>query len=233
MSPEHRRIIQARMKFWAWGIAGLAILLLAAIGFFFIKLHDPTVAARGEWIPLALLGALWAWWLRNALPQWWRARQDLKAGATSTITGTIHYDIRSSIGLIPVMKYRLRVGNERLEVQQEQLFALQTGQPYRIEVAPRSRVFLEATPLVESPSLPSSLSDRSITAVPAFVDPINEREAELLALLAKGYSNREIALHLSLSVNTIKMYTSQLYQKMGVKRRTEAVARAREWGWLP
>jgi DNA-binding NarL/FixJ family response regulator len=44
--------------------------------------------------------------------------------------------------------------------------------------------------------------------------------------MAGGLSNREIAGELYLSVNTIKAYSSQLYGKMGVKKRAEAVARA-------
>ena len=50
----------------------------------------------------------------------------------------------------------------------------------------------------------------------------------MLRLLAAGCSNREIAEALSLSVGTVKWYTGQLYGKLGVESRTQAVARARE-----
>jgi LuxR family maltose regulon positive regulatory protein len=69
------------------------------------------------------------------------------------------------------------------------------------------------------------------------VEPLSEREAEVLALLAGGLSNgglsnREIAERLVLSPHTIRSYTSNLYGKLGVHSRTQAVARARELGLL-
>ena len=54
----------------------------------------------------------------------------------------------------------------------------------------------------------------------------------MLRLRAAGLSNREIAAELYLSANTIRWYASQLYGKLGVKRRGEAVARAQELGIL-
>jgi LuxR family maltose regulon positive regulatory protein len=54
-----------------------------------------------------------------------------------------------------------------------------------------------------------------------------------LELIAAGLSNQEIADRLYLSVPTVKMYASQLYRKLNVRRRTEAVRRARQVGLLP
>jgi LuxR family maltose regulon positive regulatory protein len=65
------------------------------------------------------------------------------------------------------------------------------------------------------------------------LDPLNERERQVLRLMAAGLSNRDIADELYLSVNTIRWYASQIYSKLDVKRRGEAVARARELGLLP
>jgi ATP/maltotriose-dependent transcriptional regulator MalT len=50
--------------------------------------------------------------------------------------------------------------------------------------------------------------------------------------VAAGHSNKEIAARLALSPNTVKMYNSVIYEKLGVRRRTEAVARARALGLL-
>lgn len=52
---------------------------------------------------------------------------------------------------------------------------------------------------------------------------LTKRELVILALIARGASNREIAEHLALSEQTVKNNLSVLYQKMGVKNRTEAV----------
>jgi DNA-binding CsgD family transcriptional regulator len=65
------------------------------------------------------------------------------------------------------------------------------------------------------------------------VEPLTLRETELLQLLAAGYSNREIAQTLVLSVGTVKWHLINIYGKLGVQRRTQAVARGRALGLLP
>jgi len=65
-----------------------------------------------------------------------------------------------------------------------------------------------------------------------FVDRLSPRELEVLHLLGKGLSNREIAERLFLSLDTVKGHNYKIYGKLQVKRRTEAVARARELGLL-
>jgi DNA-binding NarL/FixJ family response regulator len=62
---------------------------------------------------------------------------------------------------------------------------------------------------------------------------ISEREFEVLRLVTEGRSNKEIAAHLSVSPNTIKTHVARLYEKLAVKRRTEAIRKARELGMIP
>ena len=66
----------------------------------------------------------------------------------------------------------------------------------------------------------------------AVVDPLSGREVEVLVLLAEGFSNREIAQKLYISLETVKWYNKQIYSKLDVHSRTQAVARAREMGLL-
>jgi len=61
---------------------------------------------------------------------------------------------------------------------------------------------------------------------------ISGRELEVLELLAAGRSNKEIAQQLNVSPNTIKTHVAKLFEKLEVKRRTEAILRARELGML-
>ena len=56
---------------------------------------------------------------------------------------------------------------------------------------------------------------------------LSDREYEILQLLAKGYSNAEIAQRIFLSLSTIKTHISNLYFKMDVKSRTQAITKAR------
>jgi NarL family two-component system response regulator LiaR len=64
------------------------------------------------------------------------------------------------------------------------------------------------------------------------LDPLTERELEVLKLAAKGMSNRDIARHLSLSIRTIQAHLSTVFSKMQVGSRTEAVVQALQKGWL-
>ncbi|MEL6360280.1 MAG: response regulator transcription factor [Pseudomonadota bacterium] len=57
---------------------------------------------------------------------------------------------------------------------------------------------------------------------------ITPRERETLSLIAEGLANKEIARRLGVSPNTVKTHVSKLYEKLGARRRTEALARARE-----
>ena len=62
---------------------------------------------------------------------------------------------------------------------------------------------------------------------------LSEREIEVLHELAAGRSNKEIAAHLHVSPNTVKTHVARLFEKLGAKRRTEAIRRARELGIVP
>ncbi len=57
----------------------------------------------------------------------------------------------------------------------------------------------------------------------ALVDPLTEREKQVLQLAAEGLANKQIATALTISENTVKFHLSSLYAKLGVTSRTEAV----------
>ncbi len=62
---------------------------------------------------------------------------------------------------------------------------------------------------------------------------ITPRELEILELIAHGLSNREIADKLFVSENTVKTHSSRLFDKLGAKRRTQAVQLGKEMGLIP
>jgi LuxR family maltose regulon positive regulatory protein len=64
------------------------------------------------------------------------------------------------------------------------------------------------------------------------IEPLTQREMEVLQLIAEGLSNQEISERLFLALSTIKGHTRIIFDKLQVQRRTEAVARARELGLL-
>jgi LuxR family maltose regulon positive regulatory protein len=64
------------------------------------------------------------------------------------------------------------------------------------------------------------------------IEPLSQRELEVLQLIAQGLSNREISQRLFLALSTVKGHNRNIFGKLQVQRRTEAVARARELGLL-
>jgi len=62
---------------------------------------------------------------------------------------------------------------------------------------------------------------------------ITARELEILTLVARGFSNREIATQLFVSENTVKTHCARAFDKLGAARRTQAVQRGKELGILP
>jgi LuxR family maltose regulon positive regulatory protein len=68
---------------------------------------------------------------------------------------------------------------------------------------------------------------------PYLPELLTRRETEILALLARRWSDKEIAARLVITSNTVRKHTSTIYHKLGVHRRREAVATAQALGLLP
>jgi LuxR family maltose regulon positive regulatory protein len=92
------------------------------------------------------------------------------------------------------------------------------------------RRLLAAFPVAE-PKQTDSLKTQ--TSRSDLIEPLSERELEVLQLIAKGLTNPEIASRLFLSLHTIKAHARNIYGKLGVHNRTQAVTRARALGVLP
>jgi LuxR family maltose regulon positive regulatory protein len=78
----------------------------------------------------------------------------------------------------------------------------------------------------------SGIAHRGNGSSNVLVEPLSERELEVLSLIAAGLSNPEIAARLFLSVNTLRAHNLHIYQKLNVHNRMQAVSRARELGFL-
>jgi LuxR family maltose regulon positive regulatory protein len=86
--------------------------------------------------------------------------------------------------------------------------------------------FPDAEPRLDPPSRPRA-------AASTLIEPLTERELEVLALIAQGLTNREIAARLFVSINTVKAHTRSIYGKLDVHSRTQAIARSQMLGLLP
>ena len=76
--------------------------------------------------------------------------------------------------------------------------------------------------------VPFALNDKRLREL-----GVTPREREILELIANGMSNREIAEKLFVSENTVKTHSSRLFDKLGAKRRTQAVQLGKELGLIP
>jgi LuxR family maltose regulon positive regulatory protein len=81
------------------------------------------------------------------------------------------------------------------------------------------------------PDVPPALPQVHRAGEP-LIDPLSQRELQILGLIAQGYSNREIGERLFLALDTVKGYNRKIFDKLQVRSRTEAIARARELGLL-
>ena len=64
------------------------------------------------------------------------------------------------------------------------------------------------------------------------IEPLSERELQILQFISEGMSNREIAERLCLSLGTVKVHSHNIYGKLNVSNRTQAVGQARKLGLL-
>ena len=103
-----------------------------------------------------------------------------------------------------------------------------------IRAAARGESFLEpsvaAKVVAEFARLSNSTPSRS-TKIES-LDELSEREMEIVRLLARGLSNREIAEQLVITEGTVKNHVSSILSKLGVRDRTQAVLKAKENGWV-
>ena len=81
-------------------------------------------------------------------------------------------------------------------------------------------------------SSPPSPRRSAPAAAPDLVEPLSDREQEVLRLLGTELSGPEIARELVVSLNTVRSHTKSIYTKLGVNTRRTAVRRAQELGLL-
>ncbi len=104
------------------------------------------------------------------------------------------------------------------------------GQPMErlLKMAVDHKIALAYIPKLLEAFGDEKLSTRSISSSQKLVESLSKRELEVLDLIADGLSNREIAERLVISLSTVKGHTANIFSKLAVDNRTQAVSRARD-----
>ncbi|HYX41025.1 MAG TPA: response regulator transcription factor [Pyrinomonadaceae bacterium] len=101
-----------------------------------------------------------------------------------------------------------------------------------IRVAARGESFLQPSVAAKVVAEFARLTSKATSAAQALVEPLSQREREILSLLATGASNREIANTLFLAEGTIKNHVTSILGKLEVRDRTQAALKAKELGLI-
>jgi LuxR family maltose regulon positive regulatory protein len=123
-------------------------------------------------------------------------------------------------------------GAIRLFVDQGPPMARLLAQAAARGIAPDATARLLAAFAAQAPQPAGDVYPPASTRAQPLIEPLSERELEVLRLIAEGLSNQAIGERLFLALDTVKGHNRHIFDKLQVQRRTEAVARARELGLL-
>lgn len=127
--------------------------------------------------------------------------------------------------LLKWLEWRFIVLDHALEIYSGAIAFLFTGLGIWLALKlarPKERTIVVEKEVYVSPAMTGSVNKKEIVRL-----GLSSRELEVLQLMAEGLSNQEIAGRLFLSLNTIKTHSSNLFMKLDVRRRTQAVEQAR------
>ena len=99
-----------------------------------------------------------------------------------------------------------------------------------IRAAARGESFLQPSVAAKVVAEFARLSGRTAAVMDSLIEPLSERELEILRLIARGTSNREIANGLFIAEGTVKNHVTNILAKLGVRDRTQAAIKAKDIG---
>ncbi|MGK0266724.1 MAG: DNA-binding CsgD family transcriptional regulator [Maricaulis sp.] len=219
MSEDEQNALKAwrqRQAFLA--VALIAIIIPVCLGLAAMAILMPDKFLTSPAMVLLPVALLWAWLLHRSPQQWALARRDQRDQLTAEIRGPVGISPRRGIGIIAVEKFELRLAGQRFELSSSREAELIPGQTYTVRYAPLSRAILSIS--ADAPSQPVAPAD------PALAASLTPRERDLIRLIARGLTDKEIARELNLSPTTVRSYNSALYEKLAIQRRGQVRAMA-------
>lgn len=223
--PEMTERERARLQAFARGQASraalLALSLAGLVGSLVWMALVPERPFSGPWLVAAALFAFWVFLLRDAPRHWLAARRDLHGAEVQSVAGPAFRYRERAPGLIALQRGRLEVDGREFALAPSSLDSVASGVMLQVRFAPASGALLSWTQ-TDAPRDAGPDAERAVLDV-----ALTPRESQLLALIAEGRSDKEIARALNLSPATVRGYNSDLYAKLGVSNRTQAAALAR------
>jgi DNA-binding NarL/FixJ family response regulator len=101
-----------------------------------------------------------------------------------------------------------------------------------IRAAARGESFLQPSVAAKVVAEFTRLADHAPPRPQPLIEPLSDRELEILGLIASGASNKEIAAQLSITEGTVKNHVTNILGKLGVRDRTQAALKAKDLGLL-
>lgn len=184
------------------------VLLIIGMSSSFLLYLLTSVGHRGELLVFWVVGGFWLWILRDAITQWIKVRQDAREKTVASVVGKVETTFRVMPGIIPVTRYHLYVADFKFSINREIYHCIKSHGVYEVFYSRNAHAFLNA--VSEHVSRPEH-------------DLLTQREQQILRLIAAGLSNDEIAQELYISINTVKTHIKQIYRKLDVRNRADAV----------
>lgn len=216
MTPRERTRLAAYRKAKAGASLVLLVGVLTLVALAVLAGVSPDLVFRSPLMVFAIPALVVIIWLRNAPRQWVAAGRDIRQNAVDTLTGHAIIRERRRPGLRAGADLILLAGGRQFVIQPDIADKLVPGSEISVRFAPLSGALLSACPSGVSPAPATPPAD------------LNRRERELLALIAEGLTDKQIARRLNLSPATVRTYNSALYARLGVTSRTQAIRAATE-----
>ena len=197
---------------------GLVVPATTGLGLF--ALLRPGLFLTGPGLVVLPVLLLWIWLLRRAPRRWWQAQQDRKSGEIREWRGPVALIERPGLGIIRIPRHDLLLDGRRFPISRFWAEQIVPGLEYTVRYAPQSRAVLSLQR--------QGRAGRTVRADTTY--QLSRREKELLRYIAEGLTDKEIARVLNLAPATVRTYNSDLYAKLGIERRTQAVPIAQELG---